>query len=439
MQIYAAGQHEEAKHAFETLATIGDQSSLFNLGVMHFRGEAVAQNSPRAYALMRIASENSNDIEFANAATSIKETLADVELKLADTLYQELILVYGLENIKRDLLPRLLNDEDCPPRLKPIHKEPLTYPRNQQHRMGLVSAEFTISPEGYPREILVTSYSNKDFAKATLRALERYRYPPTHGGKPSRERHVSVYHFGHSYGGTVWARRVSRNLEELREKSENGDSTAQFEYARHLNFYRHFNDFILKDKFQYRQANEWYTRAASGGVINAQFEIGRNMLEGRGCEVDRENGFKWIKAAAVGGFSPAQTFLATSELAEQASSPQRTRSIISWLRNAAMDEKFGYPAKVLLAWELATSSEKSVLNADRALSLIEDTPFNFNDDLRLLETRAAAHALLGNYKKAVKFQVKAKRIAKRNDWNIKKVNERLALYQQNKLYVGSYY
>ena len=41
---YRAGDFARAKTAFETLADLGDRSSLFNLGVMNHRGEAVQKD-----------------------------------------------------------------------------------------------------------------------------------------------------------------------------------------------------------------------------------------------------------------------------------------------------------------------------------------------------------------------------------------------------------
>jgi len=441
MEIYTAGRFEEAKIAFETMAAIGDSSSLFNLGVMYFRGEAVDSDPVRAYVLMKVANEGVNNAAFSKTAQAVFSKLSEEQKQNVNKFYNEINQIYGHESIEDNIFPTLLDDKDCPPDLKPLHREAPIYPKSELRsgRMGLVHAEFTISPEGYPREINVTSSTSKAFTKATIKGLNSYLYPPTLNKKPKGEQHVTIYQIDIKSGTKVRTKAIVRELEVLKAKSEEGDVVAQFLYGRSLNTYRHFNDFLKNQNFQYREANEWYTKSASGGLVNAQFEIGRNMLEGRGCKVDMENGFKWVKAAAVGGYSPAQKYLATSELFGVSVTKNKAKSIVSWLRNAAQDEKYNYSSKLLLAWELVASPEKSLLNADEALILLKNDPYTFSDDLRILETRAAAFALKNDFKKAVKLQTKATELARKKKWKIPKVFERLDLYKRSQTYIGAYY
>lgn len=439
-KIYSMGQFEEARVAFQTMAAIGDPSSLFNLGVMYYRGEAVDRDPVKGYVLMKVANEVVNDESFSRTMQSIFSKFDDVQKKKSVELYQELVLIYGVDNIKASIFPRLLDDKDCPPDLEPIKRGMPIYPRSELRsgRMGLVNAEFTVSPEGYAREVHVTSSTSKDFSQATFVALDDYLYPPSLNQKPKSERHITIYRID-SDASQVRTAKFVKQMNDLKEKSESGDVLSQFLYARTLNTYRHFKGFFKGRDFQYREANEWFTRSASAGVVNAQFEIGRNMLEGRGCEVDKVNGFKWVKAAAVGGHSPAQRYLATAEINDIAIADNKSSSIVNWLRNAAQDDIRGFPSKVLLAWELVASPEKSILNPDEALDLINKPPNTFNDDIRIAETKAAAYALKNNYKKAIKFQSKALKLAEKKNWEIPKISERLQLYKQSQVYVGSYY
>jgi len=441
MEIYKEGRFVEAKAAFEALAAIGDSSSLFNLGVMHFRGESVDYDPVRAYVFMKIANEGSNDDAFSKTSQAVFLKLGDNQKQEADKLYNAMSDIYGRESIAENIFPTLLDDKDCAPDLMPIRRGKPVYPRSELRngKMGLVHTEFTVSPEGYPREINVTSSTSRAFTKATIKGLNSYLYPPTPNKMPKGEQHVSVYKFDVDGNEKIRTKAIVRELEDLRTKSESGDVVAQFLYGRRLNTYRYFKSFFKARKFQYREANEWYMKSASGGVIQAQYEIGRNMLEGRGCEVDKENGFKWMKAAAVGGYSPAQKYLATSELSNTATTKNKARSIMSWLRNAAQDEKYNYPSKLLLAWELVTSPEKSLLDAEEALTLLKDPPYTYSDDLRILETKAAAFAVKNNFKKAIKLQQKAYKLAQAKKWEIPRISERLNLYKKNQTYIGTYY
>ncbi|WP_353410096.1 energy transducer TonB [Arenicella sp. 4NH20-0111] len=440
MEIYSDGRFEEARSAFETMAAIGDAASLFNLGVMYFRGEAVERDPVKAYVLMKVANEGVNDESFTKTTQVIFSKLDDTQKKKSEELYREFALIYGAESIKNNIFPELLDDKDCPPDIEPLKRGTPNYPRRevQNGRMGLVTAEFTISPEGYPREIHITSATSEAFYRATLAALDDYLYPPTLNKKPRSERHTTIYQLDSTIS-QVSTDKLLAELDNLKAKSIDGNILAQYKYAQRLNTYRHFNDYFKERDIQYREANEWFTQSAAAGVANSQFEIGRNMLEGRGCKVDKKNGFKWIKASAVGGYSPAQRFLANSEIHDIAISNNRAESIMSWLRNAAQDKISGFPSKVLLAWELVTSPEKSLLDPDEALALIENPPYTFKDDIRIMETNAAAYALKNNYKKAIKLQKKALKAAKRKGWSIPKITKRLEQYEKKQTYIGSYY
>lgn len=81
MEIYSAGKFDEAKTAFEALAAIGDRSSLFNLGVMHYRGESVKKDPVKAYVLMQIANDGFQDAVFTQISKSILNKFDDSQKK----------------------------------------------------------------------------------------------------------------------------------------------------------------------------------------------------------------------------------------------------------------------------------------------------------------------------------------------------------------------
>ena len=72
----------------------------------------------------------------------------------AASLYKELSIKYKTENIHSNVFPTLLSDEDCTPPIKPKVKEIPVYPRLMQMNgmIGIVPVEYTISPNGYPRD-----------------------------------------------------------------------------------------------------------------------------------------------------------------------------------------------------------------------------------------------------------------------------------------------
>lgn len=441
LEIYSQGNFKEAKSAFEVMAAVGDTSSLFNLGVMYYRGEAVEHDSAKAYALMRIANEGSSEESLLKIMNAVFSRLSDEDRQRSESLYDELKLTYSTESIQENIIPKLLDDEDCTPEMVPLHRQLPVYPHSefQQGRMGVVHVDFMVSPEGYTRELAVTASTNRLFTKSALNAVEKHIYEPINNREARGERLALIYKIDVGLGARVASRPLIRELNGYKDKALTGDPVAQFMFARGLNTYRQFKDLLPEHRFQYRDANEWFTRSAQSGVVNAQFEIGLNMMKGRGCEVDKENGFKWIQAAAIGGYSRAQRYLATSELNNTSEAGDSVGSVFSLLKNAARDEIYGFPAKAMLAWELVASPEKSMWNPAEALRLISDVPNTYRDDLRLLETKAAAYAVKGDFKKARKFQKKALKKMKENKWDIQKVKERSNLYNQGKIYAGSYY
>lgn len=437
-ELYRAGEFEEAKTVFEALASIGDHSSLFNLGVMHYRGEVFQQNTERAVALMQLANEGLDDPGFSDVIARISARLSPDKIQSVERLREQLRPEFGIDTVLSKVMPVPLNDEDCETPLRAQYKPKVEYPRAEARRgaMGVVFVSSTISPEGYVRDVVINMSSSHEFSKGSAKALNEFRYAlPTNGKPIYGHRQRFIYTFDGK--SSISTKNLRKELEKLKATAEQGDYEAQFMYARRLNVFRYFKEYLSKIDLQYRTANEWYQKSAKNGLANAQFEIGLNMLQGRGCEVDLEGGMKWITAAAIGGHSPAQRTLAQSALEVQSADNQKTGAIISWLRNAAIGND--YAAKVLLAWELATTSNKTFRNAEEALQLLKGKTKLYFDPVRIEETKAAAYAVLGDFKKAVKHQKKAKKLMDKNKWEIPLLKERLAMYELKQPYIGSYY
>ncbi len=441
MEVYSSGDFVQAKAAFETLAAIGDRSSLFNLGVMHYRGEIGERDPVTAYVLMSIANEGFDDTSFAKTAAAIYKKFTSEQKKEVDKVYAKLVPIYGIKNIRENIFPKPLDDEDCASEVRAVKKVTPSYPKTElaAGKFGLTRVEYTISPEGYPRDVIVFETSSSVFTASTIRALKGYLYNPPADNQPIYNHRMNfIYVIGRDGGDVeVNSKVLLSRLKTLEVSAVEGDVIAQYRYASNLNVFRHFKSYLTDLDLQYRTANEWFAKSAAGGLPHAQFEVGRNMIEGRGCEIDKENGYKWINAAAIGGYSPAQQRLAQLSLSDEEQSRQKSLAVISWLRNASLSGHYG--AKLLLAWELSTSSEPDFRNGEEALALIKADNDNYFDDLRVLETKAAAYAEIGNFKKAVKYQKKAAKTAKKLKWHIPIIGERLALYEQKKPYQGEYY
>lgn len=439
MEIYADERFDEAKIAFEALAAIGDRRALFNLGVMHYLGEGMQRDVVRAYALISIAGKGAEEPIFSDSADKILKAFSEQQDLEAAALLAELTPVYDPRVIAQNLFPKPLNDEDCvPERLAMLKKAPV-YPQYEIYkgRMGMTDVEFTVSPQGYVRDIYAVSSTSEAFTKSSLRAAARFRYKPPSNNLPVFGlRNRFTYALELDGTSRVKTKTLKKDLDQLKADAERGDAVAQYRYARKLNSYRSFQEYLGGVDLQYRQANEWYLKSAKNGVVNAQFEIGRNMIEGRGCAVDAKNGLKWINVSALGGYSPAQTLLAQKFLENSDTEHEGKEGALRWLRSAALSKY--YPARVMLAWELATS-ENSIDEGLTALGLLDESDSAYLDPVRVMETKAAAYARLGHYSRARKYQKKAIKLADQYKWNIPVMQERLAAYVEEKRWFGRYF
>lgn len=442
MDTYNSGNFVEAKSAFESLASVGDRSALFNLGVMYYRGEAVDSDPVKAYVLMKIANAGFDDVNFKKVSLSLFASLTPAQRKEVEVLYSKLEPVYNIEKVTSEILPKPLDDAHSQPEVAPKKNVSGQYPTSEARagRMGVTYIELTISPEGYPRDIVVIESTNQAFAKASVTAAKQFIYELPSSAKPVYgHRAAFTYKLDDGRGNEVNVKTEAliSELNELKEAANNEDPIAQYKYASQLYTLRFFKDYLDNIDLEYRTVNEWFAKSAANGLPHAQFEIGRNMVEGRGCEVDVVNGYKWINAAAFGGYSLAQKMLAQSQLADDDLPDKTLFEAIGWLRKAATSDNSS--AKILLAWELSTSLSTDIRNGDEALSLIASEPDNYFDDIRLFETKAAAYAETGDFKKAIKYQKKAHILASKSEWVIPLISVRLALYESNKPYRGSYY
>lgn len=435
--LYQQNEFDKARKAFESLALYGHRPSLFNIGVMHYRGQGYSQNVSRGVAFMKLANEDHNDVGFSKVISSITASMSPAQLKKVHEALQALRNEFDIDQIIADIQPVAVTDESFDELHKsedmalPIHP----YVETQRGRNGIVMIYATLSPEGYARDVVVDMSTSTSFTQAALNALQTYRISSDNKTvQPLERAFIFVFELPELTGfATVRSKNARKENEKLKAAAESGVARYQYLYGKRLLAIRHFKERKESRKVQYQTANEWFFRAAQQGFSAAQFEIGLSFIYGRGCEKNGTAGFKWLEAAAQTGFAPAQRLLGQLLVNRQ----QQGEAGLSWLQMAMTQGDA--PAQILLAWERLASQHVSTDDADRVLSFLTDDVDAFHDDVRIFETYALAYAVKGQYKKAVKYQKKARRMAKRYGWSIPLLEERLTLYENKAPYVGSYH
>lgn len=92
-----------------------------------------------------------------------------------------------------------------------------------------------------------------------------------------------------------------------------------------------------------------------------------------------------------------------------------------------------------MAWQLATGANVEMRDGKEALKLLGSKPNLYFDEVRILETHAAAYAETGDFSKAVKYQKKAIKKAKNLDRGIPVMYIRLESYRAEKPWRGYYH
>lgn len=437
LKLYNKNNFPEAFYAFKNLAYIGDKSSQFNLGVMYFRGEHVEQDTIEAYAWMNVAAEN-GDESFIRTSEILFKRLTEKEKHAATGHAKRYMQKYGRESLKVALAPKPLSDAECAQDVKLISMKKPKYPRaeNQRGQIGFVDVILNVSPQGYPRDISLRSMTAKGFLNPSVKSAMSARWEPkiVSNNKVSNRGVMYRFNFMGYEDAEYKTKKFVKEANKKLSKAESGDVQSQYEYAQTIDVARIMKLDIDELDVEYQTSNQWYLQSAQKGHSLAQYELGKNMLAGKGCEADRETGLKWLRAAALSGHPYAQEEIAMSTIGDGVSDVQRA---ILWLRKAASSDI--YAPKLFLAWELAANPNPEIRDGKEALRLLAEKPKYYFDPVRVYETKAAAYAEAGDYDTAIKWQKKALKKAAKLKWNIAVMEDRLTAYTSSSSWQGVYH
>lgn len=403
MKAYKSQDYAKARREFEQLADLGNARSLHNLGVMAYLGQGQSVDKAGAYAWFRLA--------FENGYSKSKELMLSVLTEISDTEaqihYQKLAAHYGVEVLEKKLLPEI-RISDKPAgfhfKLEPIKRTHPKYPESAARKRisGYTVVEFDIAEDGRvinPK--VIESIPGKVFDKSSIRAIKRWKYAPLLNTKGEPERHQGAmvqldYYIegdrGEGYG--ILARKY-------KEDAQQGDPGAQYLYGALLSMERK----VLNSSMQRKDpafkpqtiSTHWYTQAATAGLPEAQFKLGRNLLFGHECVTDKQKGMLWLVEAASAGNVKAQWLLSRSLLEGKVLDKDEAKALY-WMEQAAKQKHVGAIRKLSLS--LATGQIAGVQDTEKALSLANQGLNLEKSHPDLLFVKALSHAKSGDMKQA---------------------------------------
>ena len=426
---YEAKDFDRAFKEFRALAELGQPLAQFNVAVMYSRGEGTRESELNAYAWAMVAADNgeSRAKEFAD---KLRLQLAPGSEKLAEDIRTR----YGRTALEAHLLPRI-EDDPAMTKLRNKRCRPLSgfrpsYPPDaaQQRIQGNVYVEYTLMPDGHPRNTRITYATPAGVFDDNVRnAMLRVEFMPGEHGDPPLDCEI-MFQFIMSdspAGGTASSELVAY-LNKTRKQAEGGDAQAQTLYGM-------MTQGLPQLHGTRSDALPWFLKAAQSGAPVAQFEVGYSLLKGLGCHCEEDKAMFWLGRAAAADESDAQVVLARALLSDR-NVPDRYNRAAVWLERAA--KLNDHDGTMYLSALLAASPEAALRDPKRSLQLLEKIFSHLGNNPSAHEIRAAAQANLGDFTAAVKSQSDAIKIAGKLHWDLTAQNTRLASYQSKQPWYG---
>lgn len=183
-----------------------------------------------------------------------------------------------------------------------------------------------------------------------------------------------------------------------------------------------------------KQAFNWYLQAAEQGMVGAQTLVGESYLFADGVEEDFDEAYQWFKKAAAQDDSDAQYALGRMFSAGKGR-PKDISVALSWHKKSAAS---GHVDSInSLAWIYATTANKSLRNAKKAVYWAEKLTPHADSNHMLLDTQAAAYALAEDFQRAIKLQQQAvEHIPEDAEQQlVEELNLRLQAYQNGEAWI----
>lgn len=421
VQNFAAERYAPAIAEFTQLAALGHAGAQFNLAAMHVLGQGAVKDNIEAYAWISLVAEDGDDATAVSLRDKLWSRFNDSDRPKAQERAAQLQTLYSKKILQQTLWPNVVAQTENNRPANPYHNVGPEYPKRALNLRleGAVDVEYSLDRDGYITDYAIAYSTDKIFNAATLKAVKTWRFEPWVIGS-ERVPVVGLtarIHFRTDSNPdieNIEDVQQQKILNELRLKAEAGEPVDMYNYA-------YIGSILREQPLPPTQANKWYLRAAQAGLPEAQYQLGRHLHYGFGCELDVAKARQWLTLAADAGMPAAQYFLAENLLSHE------TEAGIEWLEKAAAAK---LPrAVVKQAWMLATHKDESRRDGERALALINGQLKRYPDQLSAQRTLAASQAATGDFSSAVATQEEVIKLAKSLQRPIEIEQQRLVFYR----------
>jgi len=207
--------------------------------------------------------------------------------------------------------------------------------------------------------------------------------------------------------------------QQMKQAAYEEDIQAQMEFGMMLETYPNLEE-------SGRQ-NEWYLKSAMKGHIGAQYLLGKNLLQGKGCVSDKSKSIEWLMRAATSGQANAQGVLGEIYMdKDDLASHLKAKEYLQY----AADKVKSQRVKLQLATHLLYSPFKEVRDSAKALELLDSIYWSqIGDSITEPELKAKAYAAIGEFEEAVEYQEEALEEAEDGDFYSEGIRQQLLAYQ----------
>ncbi|MRX27014.1 TonB family protein [Kangiella sp. HZ709] len=299
---YQNGDYEEAYAEFKSLSEIGNKDAQFNLGMMYLDGLGTKKDMHKAFAWLKLSDEHKESSETQIIIEQLVESFSEEQSALSEGVYSEIYKTYSNSIIAKDLKPLFEKNQAEEFLAIPLKTSPAIYPivASRKGIEGFTKVQFNLDRSGVPHNIkILGSHPRGIFDRSSILAIRNWKFKLNQENDQNYYTYKLIYQFNKSPNYKVKvSSEVINKLSELKEQAESGNAASQYLYARHASY--------LDEKVN---PTEWYYQSAIQGIANSQYELGKNLLNGVGCEADKKKGLNWLTRSASANLGRAQLAL----------------------------------------------------------------------------------------------------------------------------------